>query len=156
MLCGLDGAVRAAGGAIRELSATARRTDDRDVRRELTSLTAQLDRWRRQKETKEREAARFEVEIQKKLAIPFACVVFVLIGAPLGIRVGRGGVGASAGLSLGFFLVYYLFLVGGEELADRGLVPPLIAMWAANVLLCGCGAWLFLGLARSGTGRRRS
>jgi lipopolysaccharide export system permease protein len=132
------------------------RADDGGVRRELTNLTSQLDRWRRQKETKERENARFEVEIQKKLAIPFACVVFVLIGAPLGIRVGRGGIGMSAGLSLGFFLIYYLFLVGGEELADRGLVPPVVAMWAANVLLCACGAWLFLGLARSGTGRRRS
>jgi lipopolysaccharide export system permease protein len=132
------------------------RRGDGDVRRELTSLTSQLDRWRRQKETKERETARFEVEIQKKLAIPFACVVFVLIGAPLGIRVGRGGVGVSAGLSLGFFLIYYLFLVGGEELADRGLVPPLVAMWAANALLCACGAWLFLGLGRSGTGRRRT
>jgi lipopolysaccharide export system permease protein len=144
--------------AIRAVARTERepRMGGGDVRRELSSLTAQLDRWRRQKETKERETARFEVEIQKKMAIPFACVVFVLIGAPLGIRVGRGGVGASAGLSLGFFLVYYLFLVGGEELADRGIVPPVLAMWAANALLCACGAWLFLGLARSGTGRRRS
>jgi lipopolysaccharide export system permease protein len=125
------------------------------ARREMANLSAQLDRWARQVETKSREIARFEVEIQKKLAIPFACVVFVMIGGPLGIRVGRGGIGVSAGLSLGFFLIYYLFLVGGEELADRGLVPPLVAMWAANVLLAGCGAWLLASLNRAGTGRRR-
>lgn len=123
-------------------------------RREIANLTAQIDRWRRQSETKGRERARFEVEIQKKLAIPFACAIFILIGAPLGIRVGRGGIGVSAGLSLGFFLVYYLFLVGGEELADRGFLSPVVAMWGANVLLAICGAWLMAGLSRSGAARR--
>jgi lipopolysaccharide export system permease protein len=123
------------------------------VRREIADVSAHVDRWRRQEITKRRERARYEVEIQKKLSIPFACVIFALIGGPLGVRVGRGGVGVGAGLSLGFFLVYYLFLVGGEELADRGFVSPLVAMWAANVVFSGVGVWLMLGLTRQGSRR---
>ncbi|MFN0150192.1 MAG: LptF/LptG family permease [bacterium] len=151
-LVGLAAAARAAPGAPDSIAAPRMPSDT--GRREIANLTAQLDRWRRQVETKGRERARFEVEIQKKLAIPFACAIFILIGAPLGIRVGRGGIGVSAGLSLGFFLIYYLFLVGGEELADRGFLSPIAAMWAANVLLALCGGWLILGLARTRAPRR--
>ncbi len=124
------------------------------ARQDLSGLIAAVDRWRRQEQLKTRERARFEVEIQKKLAIPCACWIFILIGGPLGIRVGRGGIGVGAGLSLGFFLLYYLCLVGGEELADRRLVSPFVAMWTANILFTGVGLGLILGLVRQGTGVR--
>ena len=66
-----------------------------------------------------------------------ACIVFVLIGAPLGMRVRRAGP-AVAFVSIGFFLFYYLCLVGGEELANRLLLPPWLAMWLPNIVL---GVW---------------
>jgi lipopolysaccharide export system permease protein len=76
----------------------------------------------------------FRVEIHKKFSIPVACVVFVLVGAPLGIRARRGGV-AIGFLSVAFFLFYYICLIGGEQLADRSLLPPWLAMWIADVVL---------------------
>lgn len=76
----------------------------------------------------------YEVEIQKKLAIPVACIVFALLGAPLGVRARRGGM-AAAFISVGFFLFYYLCLMGGEQLADRRHLPPWVAMWLANLVL---------------------
>lgn len=94
----------------------------------------------------DRQRDQLQVEIDKKYSIPFACVVFVLVGAPLGIRARRGGV-AVGFLSIGFFIVYYLFLVAGEQLADRGLMPPTLAMWAANLVLGGLGIWLTLRAA---------
>jgi lipopolysaccharide export system permease protein len=75
------------------------------------------------------------VEIHKKYSIPFACVIFVLIGAPIGIVMRKGGFGIAAGMSLAFFLLYWIFLIGGEKLADRELLSPFLSMWAANVLL---------------------
>ncbi len=87
---------------------------------------------------------RYQVEIQKKLAIPMACLVFVLLGVPLAALTRRGGMGASFGFSLGFFTLYYLCLVGGEELADRQLLSPWLAMWLANIILGGAGALLLL------------
>ncbi len=59
------------------------------------------------------------VEIHKKYSIPVACFVFVLVGAPLGVMSRRGGFGLAASMSLGFFLLYWASLIGGEKLADR-------------------------------------
>lgn len=95
-----------------------------------------------------RHVRRLDVEYHKKLAIPCACLVFVLVGAPLGIRSRRGGVGMGAGMGILFFLVYYLFLVGGEQLGDRGIVTPFWAMWSANVLFGGLGVFLTISVSR--------
>ncbi len=75
------------------------------------------------------------VEIEKKYSIPVACIVFVLIGAPLGIMSRRGGLATGGGLSLIFFLLYWTFLVGGEDLADRQIISPFLAMWSANIVV---------------------
>ncbi|MBS1516704.1 MAG: LptF/LptG family permease [Bacteroidetes bacterium] len=84
----------------------------------------------------------YEVEIYKKYSIPFACVVFILVGAPLGYRVKKGGFGIAAGLSLFFFLLYWACLIGGEKLADRALVSPFMGMWIANIIIGCLGLYL--------------
>jgi len=91
------------------------------------------------------------VEIHKKYSIPVACLIFVLLGAPLGIRAHRGGIGVSSGLSLFFFLLYWVFLIGGEDLADRDYVHPAVAMWAPNVLLGIFGIYLTIRSVRETT-----
>lgn len=83
----------------------------------------------------------YTVEIHKKFSIPFACIVFVLLGAPMGMKARRGGMATSA-ISIVFFAVYYLLLIGGEQLADRRLLLPAVAMWAPNVVLGAPGIWL--------------
>lgn len=75
------------------------------------------------------------VEVHKKYSLPAACIIFVLIGAPLGIMTRKGGMGVAAGISILFFLVYWAFLIGGEKLADRGLLSPFWGMWSANFVL---------------------
>lgn len=102
----------------------------------------------RRVERKQRDINRYEVEIHKKFSFPFACLVFVLLGAPLGARVRRGGVGVGGGLSFCFFLLYYTASLGGEKLGDRGLIPPALGMWGINILLGGAG--LLLVLRRDG------
>lgn len=82
-----------------------------------------------------RQISRYWVEVHKKYAIPFSCIVFVLLGAPLAIRAGRKGMTMSIGLSILLFLVYYIFLISGEKLADRMLMQPWLAMWLANIVL---------------------
>ncbi len=94
------------------------------------------------------QISQYMVEVHKKYAIPAACLVFVLIGAPLGIMARRGGFGIAATLSLGFFLLYWSFLIGGEKLADRGFLTPAVGMWAANVLLALVGVYLTMRIGR--------
>jgi len=95
-----------------------------------------------------KEVNKYWVEIHKKYSLPFACIVFVLIGAPLGTMTRKGGFGIAAGISLVFFLVYWFFLIGGEKLADRGLVSPFWGMWSANFLLFFLGIFLTIKSAR--------
>jgi lipopolysaccharide export system permease protein len=90
----------------------------------------------------ERQIRSLQVEIQKKFSIPAACIVFVLIGAPLAIRSGRSGMTMAIAFSIGCFTVYYLFLTGGEKLADRQLLSPFLAMWAANIVFGSLGIML--------------
>jgi lipopolysaccharide export system permease protein len=89
----------------------------------------------------------FSVEWHKKWAIPFACIVFVLIGAPLAIRFPRGGPGMVIAISLTIFGIYYMSLIGGESLGDKGKVAPFWGPWAPNLLFLLLSLW---GLARIG------
>ena len=93
-------------------------------------------------DNQEKEIYTTKVEIQKKYSIPFACIVFVFLGAPLGMMARRGNFGVSAGLSLLFFVVYWAFLVAGEKLADREMLSPFLAMWLANIVLGTLGLFL--------------
>ncbi|NLL14350.1 MAG: YjgP/YjgQ family permease [Fibrobacter sp.] len=77
----------------------------------------------------------FMVEIHKKYAIPAACIIFVLIGAPLGIMAKRGGFTVGASYSVLFFVINWAFLIGGESFADKMLIHPAVAMWSGNVLV---------------------
>ena len=91
---------------------------------------------------------RYWVEIHKKYSLPVACIIFILIGAPLGTMTRKGGFGMAAGISLFFFLVYWAFLIGGEKLADRGLLSPFWGMWSANITLGLLGLYLTVKAAK--------
>jgi lipopolysaccharide export system permease protein len=84
---------------------------------------------------------RYAVEIQKKFSLATACIVFVLVGAPIAVRFPRGGVGVVIGVSFLVFAIYYVGLIGGEELANRSILSPFWAMWGDNVifLIAGIG-----------------
>ena len=100
------------------------------VAQEVTTPAAYAQRLRAARQ----RAAIYEVEIQKKLAISAACIIFALLGVPLAIRYPRGGVGLVIGSSLAVFSVYYVGLIGGEEFGDRLIVPPFFAMWTPNLI----------------------
>ena len=76
-----------------------------------------------------------KVEVHKKFAIPVASVIFILIGAPLGIAIRRGNLAMSMAISLMFFVLYYILIVGGEQLADKNLFNPILSMWLPNIII---------------------
>jgi lipopolysaccharide export system permease protein len=78
---------------------------------------------------------KFRVEIHKKFTLAIACILFTLVGAPLGMLVRKGGMTIASGLSIAFFLVYYILLIWGEQLADRSLINPGLGSWLPNIVL---------------------
>jgi len=97
---------------------------------------------------------RYDVEIQKKFALAFACIVFVMIGAPIALRFPRGGVGLVIGASVGIFALYYIGLVGGEALADRVIMGPFLAMWLTNILFLIIAMLLLSRMGKEGATAR--
>ncbi len=96
----------------------------------------------------EMSIAQYTVEIYKKYAMPVACIVFILVGAPLGIMAKRGGIGIGASYSIFFFIVYWACLIEGEFLADRLIIAPFWAMWSANIIIGLCGIFLIFRMVR--------
>jgi lipopolysaccharide export system permease protein len=105
-------------------------------------------------EIAQRARNRYEIEIHKKFSLAAACVIFVIIGAPIAVRFPRGGVGLVIGVSLLVFALYYVGLIGGESLANEGLIPPFWAMWGTNVILTIVGVVLFLRMGQDSTSNR--
>jgi len=93
-------------------------------------------------------AAMYEVEIQKKYAIAAACLVFALFGAPVGLLFPGRGVGLVTGVSTVVYTIYYVGLIGGEELGDGLIVSPFFAMWTSNLIVAIVGLIALLLIRR--------
>lgn len=112
------------------------------VRTRATELERQVKTSRQQILGQRKTVNKYSIEIHKKYSIPAASLVFIILGAPLGVITKKGGMGIAIAVSILLFIIYWAFLIGGEDLADRGLVSPFWAMWAANVGLAAIGAYL--------------
>jgi lipopolysaccharide export system permease protein len=86
----------------------------------------------------------YQVEIHKKFSIALACIIFMVIGAPLGLALRRSGLAVIGAVALGIFMFYWVTLVQGEKLSERGFFPPWVGMWIANLIMSGVGVWLIL------------
>lgn len=67
-----------------------------------------------------------------------------MTGASLGVLFRKGGFTIAVGLSFGFFLIYYIMMIGGEDLADRNIVSPVVGVWSPNVILLIISLYLIL------------
>ena len=88
------------------------------------------------------------VELYKKVSIPFACLVFTLLGIALGTVSKRGDKTIGFGISLVLILFYYLFLALGETIGKKGILSPLLAVWLPNIILGSAGIFLLFRVMR--------
>jgi lipopolysaccharide export system permease protein len=89
----------------------------------------------------------YEIELHKRYAIPFTCIVFALIGVPLGIQPHRSGRSYGFILSIFILIAYYVSLTASEILAARKIIPAFSAGWAPNLLFSGLGIYLLVKTA---------
>ena len=83
------------------------------------------------------------IEMNRRFALPFACLVFALVGVPLGIQNQRSGKAAGFSISIGVILVYYIMMSAGKTLAQKGIVHPALTVWAPDILFLLLGSYLF-------------
>ena len=77
----------------------------------------------------------FMIEYHRKFALTFAIIVLFFIGAPLGAIVRKGGFGAPVVIAALLFMVYFVLLTIGENLATGHTVTPFVGMWFPTLVL---------------------
>ncbi len=112
--------------------------------RKARSVHSQIQDARRDVKWRSKRLRGYQVEIHKKFSIALACFIFMIIGAPMGLALRRGGLATIGAIALGIFMFYWISLVQGEKLSERGFFPPWLGMWIANALMSGVGLWLIL------------
>lgn len=88
------------------------------------------------------------VDYHRKVSIPLVSLVFVLLGAPLSVRFGKGGIFLGAGLSIGIALIYYVLSAFCRTLGVEGIINPIISAWLPTIVFLGAGVLLFWDVER--------
>ncbi len=78
---------------------------------------------------------KYEVEYYMKWMFPVSCLVFIMLGAPLGAIIRKGGLGASTVVSILFFIVFYVLMTQGKKLAVEGVLPTAVGVWLPIIVL---------------------
>lgn len=76
-----------------------------------------------------------QTEFNLRIAISFAPLAFCLIGAVLGIKLEKGSKSIGFGLSLVIIFLYYLMLVGGITLSEKGYLISWLDLWLCNFVV---------------------
>jgi len=130
--------------ALADLDTDARRSVVSPAVQSARSAQSTIQSIRRDTKWQSRRIRSYQVEFYKKFSIALACLIFMVVGAPLGLALRRGGLATIGAVALGIFMFYWITLVQGEKLAERGFFPPWLGMWIANLLMSGAGLWLIL------------
>jgi len=101
----------------------------------MSGLKSSYNNLKVKVEWNEKRIAQYMVEVHKKFSIPMACVVFILIGAPLGLLTKKGNIGFAAIISAILLTFYWVSIIQGEKLADRMFISPAMGMWFSDGLL---------------------
>lgn len=124
--------------------------DSRAIKQELANFPAD------QHDTipfklKKRKSISHWIEIHKKIALPFSCFIFALLGLPLGAFTKKGGRTSGFTLSIGIILIYYILITAGEQIAMEGRISPFLGMWGPNILFLVLGLYFFILSVRETT-----
>ena len=91
------------------------------------------------------------VEVHKKYALAFSAIVFAVLGVAFGIVGRSGSIAVSIIYAAVVYIVNYVFLIGGESLANRGVLSAEVAMWSGDVLLGLLAVYLIYISSREGS-----
>ena len=83
--------------------------------------------------TIEREEDQYWIEFHRKFALTYAIIVLFFIGAPLGAIIRKGGFGTPVVIAAVIFMIYFILISIGENLADTYVVSPWFGMWIAGI-----------------------
>lgn len=127
-----------------DLSKTAADFDKSELEMTLAEIRQNLEKGGFSKKL----TTEMNLEIHRRFAMPFACIIFAIIAVPLGIQNRRSGKAAGFSVSIATLLVFYIFQSAGKSLAEKGLLSYFMSAWLPNLIFLAAGAYLFIKTAR--------
>ena len=115
-----------------------------------SSLSLSPNSSRRGEHSSAPDARIYRIEFNKRFSYPFACLVLMLVGVPLGISSKRGGKSTGFVLTILLVFVYYFLSLVGIAFAKSGKLAPFIGVWGANLIFAAAGALLLFQMSRGG------
>ena len=126
-----------------EKKATVKNWEEIDKNEKIIALNDAIAKLRRlnqnissQKDfikTISKEEDQYWVEFHRKFALTYAIIVLFFIGAPLGAIIRKGGFGAPVVIAAVIFMIYFILISIGDNLADTAVVSPFFGMWMAGI-----------------------
>jgi lipopolysaccharide export system permease protein len=110
---------------------------------EKEMTVTELIRAMSDQKVKEKRRREIAIELHNKFTIPFSCLIFCILGIPLGIVKERAGKSRGFVIGLVVVVIYYVLQLGGASLAETGRISPIIGSWAPNVILGTIGIIMF-------------
>ncbi len=92
----------------------------------------------------------YRIELYTRFSYPFACLVLMLVGVPLGLSSKRGGKSTGFVLTILLVFLYYFLASVGTAFAKSGKLSPFLGVWSANLLFTVSGILLLQQLSRGG------
>ena len=108
----------------------------------IRNFKSSMDLMANDKKFQEENYMKFEIELHRKIALSFACILLFLIGAPLGAIIRKGGLGMPLVIAVIFFMAFHILNITGEKLAKASSVPPWMGMWMSTIVLMPLAVWL--------------
>ncbi|ETR65134.1 MAG: YjgP/YjgQ permease [Candidatus Magnetoglobus multicellularis str. Araruama] len=102
----------------------------------------ELHRYIKKLKKSGQETVSYSIQLHQKIAIPFACLIFTLLGAPMGIKPTRGSSAVGIGLSLLIVVIYYIISAATQWLGSYNIINPWFAAWLPNITTGSLGLFL--------------
>ncbi|WP_416676301.1 LptF/LptG family permease [Egbenema bharatensis] len=91
---------------------------------------------------------KLKVRIHQKVALPFVCISFGLVGAALGARLQRTGRATGFAITIVMIFTYYLLVIVSGSIAQLGYIPPVLGAWIPNLFGLTAAGWLLIGSSK--------
>lgn len=95
----------------------------------------------------DKDIDQYLIEFHRKFALTFAIIILFFVGAPLGAIVRKGGFGAPVVIAALLFMVYFVLITVGDNMAKADSVSPFVGMWFASLVLLPIAIWLMRAAA---------
>ena len=87
---------------------------------------------------------KFKVELHRKFTLSIACIIMLIIGAPIGAIIKKGGFGLPVVFSIILFLIYHILSITGEKMVKKDLIEPVLGMWGSTYIMLTIGMLLLI------------